>query len=293
MAQLEMGQFKTKTKQDFVKLLDFLAHVLASDNYLSFGDADENERLSIARGLTDKFVNHAVTMLYLSSGTKQDLPSFKLDSFLNDFASIDVLTRVLLEACLTFHHVFYASATKEDKNYRYWTYKAAGIIENRSFPALTEKFKQKLAEEEKELDKLCERLKSNTVFQSLTDKQKKRILRGEWRLKSWREIAIDAGFSGMIALQIYRHLSGVAHSSFLSVLQSVEIQRNRVQEEAIIKSQMITNAVVANMIREYCGLLPKAREIWNTHREVKESVEWWIKVDRGLDELTSIGQRND
>lgn len=290
MAQSEIEQFKVKIEHDYVKLLDLLARVLGADNYLSFGD--DNERLSIARGLTDKFVNHAVTLLYLSRGTKQDLPSFKFDSYLYDFASIDVLTRVLLEACLTFHYVFYAPATKEEKDYRYWAYKAAAIVERQDFPPSIEEVRQRIAEEEKELTQLHEKLKSNAVFQGLTPKQKKRILRSEWRLPSWREIAIDAGFSKMVASKIYRYLSGIAHSSFLSVFLSVETQKSRKQEEAIINSMWIANAVIANMVREYCGLFPRAQKILSADHGGHEIVDWWIQVERGLNDLTSKGQKS-
>jgi len=290
-----MEQFKVIIKQDYMKLLDLLAHVLAADNYLSFGDADENERLSIARGLTDKFVNHAVTLLYLSRGTDQGLISYTFKSKLFDFASIDVLTRVLLEACLTFHYVFYAPTTKGEKDYRYWAYKAAAIVERRDFPASSEGVKRKIAEEEKELDKLIDKLKSNTIFQGLAKGKKAQFLTGKnrdlWRwtpatrkVLSWREIAIDAGFSEMMASKIYRYLSGVAHSGFLSVFLSVETQRSGTQKDAIINAMSITNAVIANMIREYCGLFPRAQELWNTAQQMRETVNWWIQLDRGLDE---------
>ncbi len=220
MEQLEIEQFKMKIKQEYVKLLDLLARVIAANNYLPVGDANERERLSIARGLTNKFINHAVTVLYLAKGCILRLPSWEFR--LLDFASVNVLTRVLLEAFLTFHYVFYTPTTKEEKNYRYWAYTAAGIAEREKFP--TKKYRQKQAAEKEELDELRERLKSNSVFQSLTDNHKKRILKGEWRLSSWRKIAIDAGFSEMLASHMYRHLSGSAHSSSLSVVQSIEIQ---------------------------------------------------------------------
>lgn len=281
MTQSELEQFNMEIKQDYVKLLDLLAYVLAADNYLSFGD--DNERLSIARGLTDKFVNHAVTLLYLSRGTKQDLLSFKFDSYLYDFASIDVLTRVLLEACLTFHYVFYAPQTKEEKDYRYWAYKAAGIAERRNAPASTEEHRQKQAEEREELNKLRQQLKENAAFQSLTDKQKKRISKGEWRLKSWREIATDAGFSKILASDMYRSLSGQAHSSFLSVLQSLETQKTKKQEETIISSMGVMNPVIANMIQEYCGLFPGARDVLRDSG-ASNSVEVWVNIGRQLDE---------
>lgn len=286
MAQSEIEQFKMKSKQTYEKLLDLLVRVFAADNYLSLGDAEENERVLIARGLTDKFKNHAVTLLYLSRGTSLDFPSFKFS--LVDFASIDVLTRASLEAFLVFHYVFYAPATKEEKDYRYWAYKAAGIAERENDSASTKDYRQKQATERKELDKLRERLKSNKVFQNLTDNQRKQVLRGRWKLPSWRVIAIDAGVSEMIASRMYSFLAGYAHSSMLSVVQMVEAHRDR-REEVHVNSAMVTmNLIIANMVREYCGLFSKAQEVLRKDHEGSYIVDWWIQVDRYLNELTKI-----
>lgn len=291
MAQFEMEQFKMRIKQEYVKLLDLLARVIAADNYLSLGDADDNERLSIARGLTNKFINHALTVLYLSHGTNQDLPSFKFN--LVDSASVDVLTRALLHAFLAFHYVFYAPATKEEKNYRYWAYKAAGIAERQNAPTSTEEYKQKQATEKKELNKLHDKLKSNAVFQNLTDKQKKRILEGEWKLKSWREIAIDAGLSDMLASHMHSLLCGYAHSSILSIVQIVEAHINRTEEEDVNSSMGTINIVIAGMIKGYCVLFSKACDVLNKDRQESYIVDVWTQIGHGLNEFTNIGQAND
>ena len=152
---------------------------------------------------------------------------------------------------------------------------------------------QKQATEKKELDKLRERLKSNTVFQSLTDNQKTQILKGRWKLPPWRAIAIDAGLSEMIASHMYSSLAGCAHSSMLSVVQMVEAHRDREEEELVNSSMLIINTVIANMIREYCGLFSNAQEVLSKDHKRGYIVEWWIQVDRGLDDLTSKAQEND
>jgi len=284
--QLETEQFKMKIKEDYEKLLALLSRVLAANNYISVRDANDRERLSIARGLTNKFIEHAVTILHLSRGTSLDLPSFKYR--LVDCASIDVLARASLEAFLVFHYVFYAPTTKEEKNYRYWAYKAAGIAERENAPASTKEYGQKQAAEKKELDKLRERLQSNTVFQSLTDNQKKQILRGRWKLPSWRAIAIDAGLSEMIASHMYSSLAGCAHSSMLSVVQMVEAHRDREEEELVNTSMGIMNVVMARMISEYCELFPQAKQVLNSDCQGIDIVNWWIQLDQGLSEFTKI-----
>ena len=270
MAQTDMEQFKMRLKPDYVKLLDLLCQVL------SVGVVSDDERSSIARGLTDKFINHALTVLYLTDGTKKNLPSFLFS--LADFESIDVLTRASLEAFLTFHYVFYAPTTKEEKDYRYWCYKAAGIAERQDAPASTEEYKQKQAEEKKELNRLRDKLESNAVCQNLTQGQKKQILKGKWKLPSWREVAIDVGFNEKLVPNMYKRLSGSAHSSCLSVVQSVEIQKNGKQQGAISASIVIMNSVIANMIREYCGLFPRAQDVLSKDPEGSYIVDWWIQV---------------
>jgi len=283
MTQTEFEQFRVKIEQDYVKLLDLLNRVLGTEDH-SPVLYDDKERVLIARGLTDKFINHAVTILHLSRGIEVVLPSFKFD--LDDFASIDVLTRTSLEAFLTFHYVFYAPKAKEEKDYRYWAYKAAGVIERQDAPASTEENKWKKAEEKRELNKLRQQLEANVVFQDLTSNQKKLILKGRWRLQSWREIAIDAGFSKAIASHMYGLFSGRAHSSFLSVIQSVDIQINKGQREDISHSMSVMNSIMASMIREYCGLFPKAQEVLNKDSHGSGVVEWWIQIDRVLDEFS-------
>jgi hypothetical protein len=282
MTQSELEQFGKNTKQHYKKLLDLLGRVLGADDHSSFF-SDDNERILIARGLTNKLLEHAVTVLYLSHGTKQRLPSFEFNFF--DSASIDVLTRVVFEAFLTFHYVFYEPKTKEERDYRYWCYKAAGIAERQNARVSTEEQRQKQAAEKKELGEVHEKLKLSAVFQGLTSKQKRQILKGKWRLKFWRELAVDAGLSETLASDVYRFLSGRVHSSSLSVVQMIGQHVDREDKQAISSSMGIINVVVANMVREYCGLFPKAQEVLSKSSAGSGIVNWWIQIDRTLDEF--------
>lgn len=295
MARLEMDN-----KQEYVILLDLLARVIHASEGFSISDISDGERLWDADGLAKKFFTHALTVLYLSHRTKQELPSFKF-SF-TDLASIDVLTRAALDAFLTFHYVFFAPAATEEKDYRYWSYKAAGLAERQNLPVTTSEHKQKIAEEKKKLDEVQDKLELNKVFQSLEDNQKRQIFKGkgEWKWKphgrgrvSWREIAIDAGFSEMLASHMYRHLSGYVHSSSLSVLQINQAYENKEENRLIEASIGTINIVAANLIREYCGLFPWAQDVLSKDPEGNDIVEVWIQIGRGLDKYMGIGQGND
>ncbi len=303
MEQLEMEQHRMQSKQDFVKLLDLLARVIDANKGFSTGDISDGKRLWDAHNLAIKFFDHACTVLYLSRGTNvQDIPSFKF-SFI-DSVSIDVLTRAAMEAFLVFHYVFFAPQPKEEKDYRYWAYEAAGITERQSIPIITEETRRTLDNDRLVLDKLHDKLKSNTIFQTLTEKQQARFFGGKernlWRwnpdvkkVLSWSDIAIDAGFSETLALHMYGHLSGHAHSSSLSVLQSQQASINKETEQLIGASIGTINIVAANLIREYCALFTRAQDILSKDPEGSNAVKVWIKIGRGLDEFANIGQENE
>ncbi len=95
-----------------------------------------------------------------------------------------------MEAFLVFHYVFYAPTTVEEKDYRYWAYKAAGLAERQNFPTITEEGRQTLDNDTIELYELRNKLESNKVFQALEDFQKRQIFegKGKWRWKpGWSE----------------------------------------------------------------------------------------------------------
>lgn len=279
-----MEQFKIKPKLDYGKLLDLLARVNDAVNVTSISDAGERERLIGAYDLANIFTAHALTILYLIDDTKIQVPSsfppLKTTSFA--LASIEVLTRATMEAFLVFHYVFFAPTKADEKNFRYWSYKAAGITEWQKETESISEHKQEKAAEKKALDELHTKLKSNTVFQGLTDKRKKQILKGEWRLLSWRDIAIDAGFSKMLASQ-YKYLSGFAHSSSVSTLRMKQAFINKEPEKFIQGSISTMNIVTANMIREYCALFPRAQDVLAKDLEGSNLVKQYIQIDRELD----------
>ena len=153
------------------------------------------------------------------------------------------------------------------------------------------------------LDKLRYKLESNRVFQSLSEKQKTRFFedkeRNLWRwnpdtkkLPSWHDIAISAKFSEMLALHMYSHLSGYAHSGSLSILQTAQALVNKETEQLIGASIDTMKVLIANLIQEYCGLFSKAQDVLR-ESGASSFVEAWIHIGRRLDENLDIGQDSD
>jgi len=292
-----MAQIGADYKQECLKLLDLLARVIDANKGSLMSDDD---RYGYAEGLANKYFKHAIIALVVSRGINiSDFPSGAIGII--DAGSIDVLTRAAIETFLTFHYVLYAPQTKEAKDYRYWAYKAAGFAERRSLPVITREHKQKIAENKKEIDNLRDKLESNAIFQSLTPRQKAQIFsgKGEWKWKpngegkvSWRDIAIDAGLSEVLALHVYSLLSAAAHSSSLSIRQLTQAFRKREEEYLVSVSIITMNIVTANLIHEYCELFPKAEAVLRGSN-ASEFVKTWVHIGRRLDENLDIGQDSD
>jgi len=275
-------------KEEYLKLLDLLYRVIEANKGPITGNDD---RYWYAEGLATKFFLHAASSLYLSRETNiPDFPSAAVRFI--DSASIDVLARAAFEAFLTFHYVFSAPKTRDEQDYRYWAYRVAGFVERQRLPVSTEEHRQTLVGEKRELDDLLNRLRSNPLFNSLSEKQKRQVLKGEWRKKSWRYIVIDAGFSEVLASHMYRHLSGYAHSGSLSILQIKESLLKKEQSQ-LIEAPMITMTIAtANLIHEYSELFPRAKSALWADLKGTDIVELWVQVGRTLDDETKIDGQN-
>ncbi|TET15764.1 MAG: hypothetical protein E3J81_04400 [Dehalococcoidia bacterium] len=276
------------SEQDYMKLLDLLARVVEA-NKGPIPGADD--RLADAENLANKFFAHAASVLYLSRGTRVELsisPSGQLE-FL-DPASVDVLARAAFEAFLVFHYIFIAPDAPKEKKYRYWAWKIAGLTERQKLPVSTEEHRQKLAEDKKNIYKLHSKLRSNAVFQQLTGKQQNQVLEeGKWRLlpgykkqMSWRQIATNAGLAKILSSDMYRHLSGYAHSGSISIRQILKSLENKERFIIMGAAMNLITIAIANFIRKYCDLLPRAKAALTADTEGSEMVDMCIQIGQQL-----------
>lgn len=288
------------SEQDYMKLLDLLARVVEA-NKGPIPGADD--RLADAENLANKFFAHAASVLHLSRGTRVELsisPSGQLE-FL-DPASVDVLARAAFEAFLVFHYIFIAPDAPKEKKYRYWAWKIAGLTERQKLPVSTEEHRQKLAEDKKNIYKLHSKLRSNAVFQQLTGKQQNQVLEeGKWRLlpgykkqMSWRQIATNAGLAKILSSDMYRHLSGYAHSGSISVMQTRQAVLNKEQLILVKPTMDFVNITTANFIRGYCHLFRRAKTALTADVEGHKMVRKWIQNGQTLDAETPLldGDKN-
>jgi hypothetical protein len=264
---------KYPNADECLKLLDSLCQAIDANR----GPAS-TEREWYAHNLANKFLNHCFFAIYLTYNRNQfKLPSKAIE--LSGLSSIDVLVRASIEAFLTFHYVFYSPKNDEEKNYKYWAYRLAGHMERKNIPILSPEYKQKIDEDNNAIIDFSTKLASNSSFNSLASRQRNRTLKGGWRLLNWKDIALDANLSKMIA-HYYGHLCGFAHSSSLSVLQIAQAHQKHEQKLLITPSIYSTNIVIANFINEYCSLFHKCGLVLGN--EDKSLIDFWTLLGSSL-----------
>ena len=256
-----------------MKLLDVIGRVIGANS----GKATDIEWY--AEGLANKFYDHAFLVLKISRGAiSLALPSGTIA--ISGASSEDVLLRAAFEAHLVFHHVYCMPETREDKELKHWSYRLAGVMERKDFPATTEKGRATIANDKQVIQELSERLKSNSSFQSLEEKARKIILNGKWKLQSWKKMAEEAGLVGLLASDVYCHLCGVAHSSSLSVLQTKLAYEKHEENVLMDPAVSLINILIANMVHDYCKLFSSSKAVLEKDDAGRKLVDMWVKIGR-------------
>ena len=265
---------KMEKETEYLLLLGLLYQVIKENKN---SPAGQNGRFLEAEGLALKLFSHSASAFCLSRGTTiKDFPSLKINFF--DPASIHVLTRAILETFLTFHYVFVAPKTNQMRDFHYWAWQLGGPCERQKFPVRSPEGKKKLKEEKQNIKELQDNLKSNQVFQSLKEKQQDKTLTGRWRQKSWRNIALDAGFNELHASAIYSYLCEYAHSGSLSTLQIRQAKTKKIQRSLFGGSMNVIMIAIANMTFSYCRIFPKGNKALEKNPQATNLARVWVNV---------------
>ena len=243
----------------------------------------EDDRFIDAESLAVKFFQHSASICYLYNDTL--LPDIKLKFF--DLASLNIIARAMIENFLVFFYVFSEPENDEEKDFRYLVYWISGLIERRNYPIESPQGKLILAHEKKIIDTIIKRLEKNSYFNNLEIKQKERILkRGEWRFKSWTDIALSAGLNESNSKSFYKFLCGYAHSGSLS-LQQIHQTVSKANKVKLFEATIsLLKIAFANLILSYCNYFPKAKMCFDQLGERAYLVKLWADV--GSTEMKDI-----
>jgi len=266
-----------KEEKNYLLLLDLLYQVIEESKGIP---TERDNRLLEAEALARKLFCHSASALYLSRGTNiKDFPSIEISFF--DPASIHILARAALETFLIFHYLFIAPKNSEEQDFRYWAWQLGGLCERQKYPASKPEYKRKQRDEKQLIDKLRKNLESNKIFKTLGKRQQNKILKGKWRIESWRKIALDAGFDELHASLFYSYLCEYAHSGSLSTLQIHRATTKEVQKNLFQASMEVIMIAIANMIFSYCRLFPNGKKVLEKNPKATEFAQILVDIGRG------------
>jgi hypothetical protein len=269
--------------QEYINTLDLFFRIVdANAGPINSVDGKDINHYVWAEDIATKYFQHASSILYLSRKTKlSDFPSAPLE--FTDSASIFVLVRASLETFLTFYYVFVEPKDSDEQNLRCWVWRAAGLTTRQQFPIQhIKEFKQQLSEEKGKAEELYRMIETNSAYLQLNRSDKKKILNGDWRLKSWSEIAQSAGLAKDLPMNkgIYKYLCEHAHCGSISAAQTKQASLNKEQERLIQFIFHYMPIVTANFIHGYCQLFSKSKDALMADVDNSYMVEMLLKLGK-------------
>lgn len=223
-----------------------------------------------AHNLTHTFLNHVYAVLALIKHERETNKPY-LSVEISMLPSIQVLVRTSFEAYLTFYHIFIDPQTTEEKEFRYLRYVYNGYFERSGIGLLND-----IVERDRGIaNRLKRKLKANNVFRTLRVREQNKILNGDWKLGTWTNIGVEAGFSRQISAIFYKYLCGYAHSGSLSVRQSSQVLSMGQQFSSIDSLVVLLNICIAKMIEAYWAIFVETKA--NFNEEVTKFVALWAQ----------------
>ena len=103
---------------------------------------------------------------------------------------------------------------------------------------------------------------------------------GEWRFKSWSNIALSAGLNESNSKAFYKFLCGYSHSGSLVFNKFIKQLAKQEKIKLFNGTLSLLKIAIANMIISYCHYFPKALAFYIEKIELKYLVKLWIDVGK-------------
>ncbi|MCF5775732.1 hypothetical protein GIV40_01340 [Pseudomonas poae] len=192
-----------------------------------------------------------------------------------DHSSIMVLARACLESFLTLHWIF--GATDRDlKSFRHSVWMFAGLQDRIKLNAISDEGRKKQEDSRAQALELMEKIESSIHVKSYTSQQVKELKKGDWKIGwNWRSEAVKAGYHPKHFDNIYKHLCGYSHSSYISALQVGAAQSLETQRFLADGGLQVCVHVMAKFVLFYSSLFTAAEQIYAASGDAQKVVARW------------------
>lgn len=270
----------TENMKDFDKLISALIKI--ANKMEGETITKSNEFLYNGEGLCKKILHHIVTCRVLMKG-------YQLEGFNPqiDFTSIAVLTRAALETYLTFNYIFTSPNNSDEKEFKLQAWYLGGLDRIKFKPAFADNT-QKWEEEFKQSEQIRLKIEATNFYKTLSQKNQKKILKGEWKYGGWPQLAASSGLDEKYFRQIYSWLCAYSHSnrwSIIQIQQMSDLRKQKQMAEAFIIILMIT---LGKYGYEYIHLMPGLKDKVDIHGAEYKILLEYKTLAEGL-KITSQG----
>lgn len=266
-----MSAYSTFDIHQYLQLLDLTYEVAQSLE----GKPSADPRLPDCQQLALKLFYHAATIYCLRLGTKCPVPySSERGAFFYDFVSVIVLTRAALETFFTLFEVFFEPTTEDEFEFNHALWQLAGFIIREDFDPSDPALKSQVANLQKEIQEMRNRIQKTKKFRSLKPREQKQVLKGK-RKRDWTSLAKAAGFGEQTTRRMYGYYSGYVHADGLSGVQIMTAKTPQEQIEFIEANMRTVMIVLSKMIIEYANKFPEAKAVCDKDPDAFFQAEVW------------------
>ncbi len=266
-------------QDEYLQMLDLMYQVAQSLK----GKKHPDPRYHDCNRLALKLFFHAATIYWLRQGTKAPVPG-PGGAFFHDFASVSVITRTAVETYLTMYELFFEPVQEDEREFRHASWLLAGFVIREGVRPSSTIDGDRVAELQREIEEMRRRIQRTEMFALLTDKRKRRVLKGMRASRSFEKRVRAAGFGPKtIGLIGQRYLSGYVHSDGLSAAQISGAKTAEEQIQHIEPRMSLVIMAMAKMILEYKRLFPSAEACCMAKPAALVAAEKWSEMARRLE----------
>lgn len=257
---------------DLSKLMNLCFLLIESQNgkQLPPGSEWKND----AQVLGVKIFRHIATAQQISGGVSFEFGPGQIFSHI-DHSSVAVIVRAAIESYLTFNYIF----LNQDENlsiYRHMLWRRAGLIDRSKILANTPESKSILLQEAESIKELYNEITHTSHYQKSNRDERKEIEKGNWKPKGgWHAITHKTDIHQRYFSDIYNHLSGHSHASFISILQIRDAWNIEQQAMLAGAARQILCMVISHFLFSYVNFFPGAKAVMESNPELTEIAAGW------------------
>ncbi|HHA1729274.1 TPA: DUF5677 domain-containing protein [Enterobacter hormaechei subsp. xiangfangensis] len=234
-----------------------------------------------AQVLSVKIFRHIATAQQISAGIDFEFDEGRTFSHI-DHSSVAVVVRAAIESYLAFNYIF----VNQDESlsiYRHKLWCRAGLIDRSKLLPNTLESKYILSREIESINELYNDIIGNPHYQKSNRDEKKEIEKGNWKPKgSWHAITNKTEIHQRYFSDIYNHLSGHSHASFISAIQIRDACS--IEQQAMLAggARQILCMIISHFLFSYVKLFPEAKTVMVSNPELTEIADKWYILKEDL-----------